>query len=564
MLVVLLGAGVYLVGVKTNLRGMAGGSSGTLALPAQMSATVNQPFTVSVTLNAPAANVDGVDVRLLFDPSLLRLSQIDPIAATTTALATFVPLNTSNTFDASGVVASANQTGLVRFSALSFNAKTSAFNVPQVSSSSVILANLTFVPLKTGSGTVSFDFDSTKPQLTTDSNIILDGAAYTDSLVGVTNMAVVSSAPLVTSTPAPLPSPTPVLLTNSAIVNPGLETGNLAGWTASKAAISLVASDVHSGAAAAVLTGNSAKLSQNIAAKLTPGVAYTFSVWTNVKTLGTSWGFPTFRLSKYSDLGSADFGESKAANSTSAGWQQIKITRTFTASDLSGSVYLGLINFGFSGVESVDDFSLASGAVNSITPTIAVVTATPPPLPTPTLKPTPTPLPTAAPTPTSAAKSLTLTGDISNQDGTIFTTSPDWIGTGGTAASSYTALRFTGVALPPGANITSATLSVLSSSLQWLTLTYNLAAENSANSQPFSSSSLPSGRTLTSASLTHSDDVQWQASTWYNLENVAPLIQAVVSRPDWQSGNSVSLIAVGTGNVWGRKLISGAKLTINY
>ena len=53
--------------------------------------------------------------------------------------------------------------------------------------------------------------------------------------------------------------------------------------------------------------------------------------------------------------------------------------------------------------------------------------------------------------------------------------------------------------------------------------------------------------------MTHSSNVQWTANTWYQLEQVAPLVQALVQRADWASGNALSLILRGTGSAWGRK-----------
>ena len=97
-------------------------------------------------------------------------------------------------------------------------------------------------------------------------------------------------------------------------------------------------------------------------------------------------------------------------------------------------------------------------------------------------------------------------------------------------------------------------------------------AENVGNSQTFSSSSRPSQRALTVSFVPHSSNVSWSANAWYKLDDVVPVIQEIINRSDWQSGNSVSVIIKGTGGNWTRKFIRSfdgsptfaPKLTIVY
>ena len=99
-----------------------------------------------------------------------------------------------------------------------------------------------------------------------------------------------------------------------------------------------------------------------------------------------------------------------------------------------------------------------------------------------------------------------------------------------------------------------------------------MAAEASGNSPAFSSGNLLSSRPLTSAQVNHSDDAQWNANTWYTLDDITSVIQEVVNRSDWQSGNALSIIMKGTGSAWGRKFIQSydgntsfaPTLTISY
>jgi type IV pilus assembly protein PilY1 len=114
-------------------------------------------------------------------------------------------------------------------------------------------------------------------------------------------------------------------------------------------------------------------------------------------------------------------------------------------------------------------------------------------------------------------------------------------------------LRFTGVTIPRNAVITSAKVELYSSQSQWITVAMTLAADNVGNSAAWSTSSKPSQRTLTSATVAHSSSVQWLTNTWYQLDEMKTVVQAVVNRADWTSGNSMSVIFKGTGGAWGRK-----------
>ncbi len=143
----------------------------------------------------------------------------------------------------------------------------------------------------------------------------------------------------------------------------------------------------------------------------------------------------------------------------------------------------------------------------------------------------------------------------------------------GTAnGTSYAGLRFSGVPIPAGATVTSARLQVLAPSTQWNAMQFEWAAEASGNAAPFTASSRPSQRVLGAARLAHSTNAQWVSGTWYTLEEIAPLLQGVVARPDWAAGNSLALILRGSGGFWSRKFFSAfesgaanaARLVVSY
>ncbi|MEK7324904.1 MAG: choice-of-anchor Q domain-containing protein, partial [Chloroflexota bacterium] len=215
-------------------------------------------------------------------------------------------------------------------------------------------------------------------------------------------------------------------------------------------------------------------------------------------------------------------------------------------------------------------------------PPTATATATATPTPMATSRPTNTPTAsnTATATATGGSGSNTITAQVSassddvNQDSTSLTTtsSTAWLGNASSTTSSYAGLRFNTLTIPPGATITSAHLEVFSSQSQWVSMSMNIAAEAIGDSPTFSTGNLPSQRTLTTQQVSHSSNVQWQASTWYSLNEMGPVVQEVVNRADWQGGNSLSVILKGTGSSWGRKsvtsydgsTVNAPKLVISY
>ena len=77
--------------------------------------------------------------------------------------------------------------------------------------------------------------------------------------------------------------------------------------------------------------------------------------------------------------------------------------------------------------------------------------------------------------------------------------------------------------------------------------------EAAANSAVFSTASRPSQRPLLAPRVAHSSDTQWLADTWYQLDELAPLLQAVVNQPAWAPGNALAVVVRGGGQAWARK-----------
>ncbi len=179
--------------------------------------------------------------------------------------------------------------------------------------------------------------------------------------------------------------------------------------------------------------------------------------------------------------------------------------------------------------------------------------------PLPSETPFPTETMTATPTPQGELLVLQITSgadDVNESSGKFDATQLGlWAGNGGATNGQYLGLRFTKVPIPPGSIIHAAHLEIYTPVDQWITLSYDIFAEASDNSEAFTAANPPSKRELTNAAADHESNDPWLGKSIYPLDEMGAVIQEVVSRPGWQIGNSLSVIAVGTeaGGEFGRK-----------
>ena len=153
------------------------------------------------------------------------------------------------------------------------------------------------------------------------------------------------------------------------------------------------------------------------------------------------------------------------------------------------------------------------------------------------------------------AQVATSTDDV-NEDGATYdeTINTVWLGNGENP-TSYLGLRFANINVPQGATITTAYLQFYSAQDIWINVDLSIQAEASDNSATFTSASRPSQRTLTTTQVAHSSSEPWTINTWQDFDEMAAVIQEVINRPGWQSGNSLSVILQGTGSQYGRKFV---------
>lgn len=116
--------------------------------------------------------------------------------------------------------------------------------------------------------------------------------------------------------------------------------------------------------------------------------------------------------------------------------------------------------------------------------------------------------------------------------------------------------RFPNVTLPQGAQIAEAYLEFTVDGPYTDDLTVAFYGENSANAQPFSSFSRPENRPLTQASATWhipSSD-RWELGQIRTSPDLTAIVQEIVNRPDWASGNALAMIVKNAGPASGSNL----------
>ncbi|HEX9115137.1 MAG TPA: right-handed parallel beta-helix repeat-containing protein [Anaerolineae bacterium] len=193
--------------------------------------------------------------------------------------------------------------------------------------------------------------------------------------------------------------------------------------------------------------------------------------------------------------------------------------------------------------------------------TTSTTSAAPAPAPAPTQAPPASgqPAPAAPPAPV-AATSKTITARVAAfdddgfQDGGTWTndTSSLWVGDNRDVNNSYAGIRFSGVTVPKGATIQSATLRLCSVAASSARMTVNVYGEASGNSAKLSSASLPGARARTAAFTTVTNPGPWGTNSWYAID-VSKIVKEIVGRPDWAQGNALSLLLKGSSGSQGAR-----------
>ena len=175
---------------------------------------------------------------------------------------------------------------------------------------------------------------------------------------------------------------------------------------------------------------------------------------------------------------------------------------------------------------------------------VAILPDSPPAPPAPT---PPTPPTTPAPTGTSLALTVTQPGDDAQEkSGTVKLLSP----TINLGWGTLCGLRFTSVAIPRGATITSAVLSVAAegtSRSQALSLTYRGEASGSAAAFGTTGVAKLSARPRTRGSASFASVPGWaDRDRYYDSVDLGAIVQEIVDQPSWAAGHALALFVEGS------------------
>lgn len=116
-----------------------------------------------------------------------------------------------------------------------------------------------------------------------------------------------------------------------------------------------------------------------------------------------------------------------------------------------------------------------------------------------------------------------------------------------TTGNQIIGLRFNSITIPQGATITKAYIEFVADKASTTTSSLTIKGEATDNSTTFTIKSKNiSSRPKTVAS------VNWPASTWaagcvYQSDDIKTIVQEIVNRTGWKSGNSMAFIITGTG-----------------
>ncbi|MFO7669204.1 MAG: T9SS type A sorting domain-containing protein [Bacteroidales bacterium] len=130
-----------------------------------------------------------------------------------------------------------------------------------------------------------------------------------------------------------------------------------------------------------------------------------------------------------------------------------------------------------------------------------------------------------------------------------------WEGEDLNIMTTYT--RFQNVTIPQGAQIDSAVLVIYAHEDESAEAFITVYAENVDDSPRFTEDEALSDREMTSAKVEWDITEDWTMWEQYHSPNLAPVIQAVIDRAGWQSGNSLTLFLMGEDQ--GASLLDNAR-----
>lgn len=143
-------------------------------------------------------------------------------------------------------------------------------------------------------------------------------------------------------------------------------------------------------------------------------------------------------------------------------------------------------------------------------------------------------------------RSVTASSDDAQQIGTTMTLNGTTIGGSLDATTDWAAMRFLGVNIPPGADVTSAILQVVPSGTGEDEPLVTIYLEDADNAATYTSGASDiSNRSRTAGISWSSTDLGATGSSYHDSSDLAPAVNAVVHRAGWAEGNALSVIIQG-------------------
>ncbi len=139
----------------------------------------------------------------------------------------------------------------------------------------------------------------------------------------------------------------------------------------------------------------------------------------------------------------------------------------------------------------------------------------------------------------------------------------------GNRGHQHVGLRFQDVDIPQGATVTNAYIEFRADESNSQDITLTIAGDDDDDSPDWSGNYNVSNRVQTTAKTTWNPEA-WTADTTYNSDGISAIIEEIVSRTGWVSGNSLSLIIYNNGTDTDKRVADSydgnwpAKLYIDY
>ena len=123
---------------------------------------------------------------------------------------------------------------------------------------------------------------------------------------------------------------------------------------------------------------------------------------------------------------------------------------------------------------------------------------------------------------------------------------------GGSYGDCLSGIRFTSVPVAQGVDIVSASIQVSSFGNETPEIFTKIYAEDIDDATAFSNTTANlSGRTLTTASVDWDVSTSWTDGSWYTSVDISSVIQEIVDRGGWSSGNDINILIKDDGSASG-------------